>query len=353
MKVDDPCMADNPCQARNYFLACYAVSLIQGQTILGKTVRSRTVANYLKDAYTLFKNRRITFLPVLDTDYIQLIIGTLRKYENVADRRNMITDGMMHWLLQEVSKRPQDNELSSIMDWVVLGRYTGFRKSEWCQSSQSTYESIKEWPGKPPLAFIITDITYLDKNERRLPRGANQRDIHYVRLVWRKQKNDENGEAITFARDTDNPSFCPVLATIRIIERATRLRVPAHEPIAVFKHKNGKRRFITDTLVSTYFRLAATAVLGIKKGDKDLQLWSTHSIRVTAANLLHRERFADSFIMKRLRWRSLAFMDYLRNTIYAAEQHACLKISDSNLPPLVERSYRIDEPHEAVVAAAA
>ena len=188
MKVDDPCMADNPCQARNYFLACYAVSLIQGQTILGKTVRSRTVANYLKDAYTLFKNRRITFLPVLDTDYIQLIIGTLRKYENVADRRNMITDGMMHWLLQEVSKRPQDNELSSIMDWVVLGRYTGFRKSEWCQSSQSTYESIKEWPGKPPLAFIITDITYLDKNERRLPRGANQRDIHYVRLVWQKQK---------------------------------------------------------------------------------------------------------------------------------------------------------------------
>ena len=119
------------------------------------------------------------------------------------------------------------------------------------------------------------------------------------------------------------------------------------------KHKSGKRRFIIDTLVSKYFHLAVTAILNIKKSDEDLQLWSTHSIRVTAANLLHREQFADSFIMKRLCWRSLAFMDYLRNTIYAAEQHACLKISDSNLPPLVERSYRIDEPHEAVVAAAA
>ena len=80
------------------------------------------------------------------------------------------------------------------------------------------------------------------------------------------KKNDVNEEAITFARDEDNSSFCPVLATIRIIKRTERLCVPGHELNAVFKHKNGKYRFITDMLVSKYFCLAATAVIGIKKG---------------------------------------------------------------------------------------
>ena len=89
-------MSDNPRQARNYLLACYAVSLVQGQIILGRTVWLHTVTNYLKYAYTLFKNRKITFLLVLDTDYIQLIIVTRWRYKNVADRRNMITDGMMN-----------------------------------------------------------------------------------------------------------------------------------------------------------------------------------------------------------------------------------------------------------------
>ena len=142
-------------------------------------------------------------------------------------------------------------------------------------------------------------------------------------------------------------------AAIRIIDRAMRLGAPVDEPIAVFKHKSNRRAFIKDSLVADHLRAAASAVLNIDKSDVGLNLWSTHSIRVTAANLLHRERFSDSFIMMRLRWSSYAFMDYLRDTIYAAEQHAGLKISDSNLPSLAERSYRLAEPHEAAMASAA
>ena len=35
MHLDDPCMRRQPPEARNYFLACYAVSLVQGHTIKG------------------------------------------------------------------------------------------------------------------------------------------------------------------------------------------------------------------------------------------------------------------------------------------------------------------------------
>ena len=103
------------------------------------------------------------------------------------------------------------------MDWVVLGRYTGFCKSEWCQSSQSTYERIVDWTGKPPLVFIRTDINYLDKNEHRISRGAQHHDMHYVQFVWWKQKKGENGESIIFAQDINTPSFCPVFAAIQLI----------------------------------------------------------------------------------------------------------------------------------------
>ena len=39
--------------------------------------------------------------------------------------------------------------------------------------------------------------------------------------------------------------------------------------------------------------------------------------------------------------------------IYTAEEHAGLKILDSNLPPLMGRSYCLDKPHEVATASAA
>ena len=146
--------------------------------------------------------------------------------------------------------------------------------------------------------------------------------------------------------------FFPVLAAIRIIGRVVRLSVPPAKPIAVFKHKSKGWVFITDALVAKHLRGAASTVLNINKSDNDLNLWSIHSIRVTAANQLHMEKFADSFIMKRLRWSSYVYMDYLRDTIYAAEQHTGLTILDINLPPLVERSYCLEEPYEVAMASA-
>ena len=94
-------MQHRPCQARNHFLVCYAVSLAQGQTLLGKLVRSATIKNYLKDAYALFHARKILFVPPLNMDYIHIIITTLKRHKDVPNRHNMTTDGMMHWLLRE------------------------------------------------------------------------------------------------------------------------------------------------------------------------------------------------------------------------------------------------------------
>ena len=344
-------MSDLSCQSRNYFLACYSIALVQGNTILGGSIRSRTLRHYINDAKQLFTALKIPTRSHGNTDYIDIIYTAVKKYEKVANRRNMISDSMMTWLLSSSKESSLDSATSAIIDWIILGRYTGYRKSEWCQSSQTSFETVDEWPGKPPRAMMFGDFTFLDGKERRISFNTSclTDDIYHVIIQWRFQKNGQNGEEVTFTRDMVNPQYCPVLAACRICFRALRLSTPKNEPIAVFSGKN-KRLFITDRLITKILRESAMAVLNLGRDDKELSRWSTHSIRVTAANLLHRARFADSFIQKRLRWRSTSFLGYLRNTIYAGIQHSTgLHISDSNLPSMSERVYRKEEPHETVL----
>ena len=68
-------------------------------------------------------------------------------------------------------------------------------------------------------------------------------------------------------------------------------------------------------------REAAHHSLGLAKTDPEIKMWSTHSVRVTAANLLHRMRLSDSYIMKRLCWNSNKFLMYPTNKIHAADLH--------------------------------
>ena len=100
-------------------------------------------------------------------------------------------------------------------------------------------------------------------------------------------------------------------------------------------------------------REAAHQVLGLRKEDPELKMWSTHSIRVTAANLLHRMRLSDSFIMKRLRWNSDRFLMYLRNTIHAANSHAQAINIKLDQEDLKSASYRQAEKHEQIAQLAA
>ncbi|EJK66091.1 hypothetical protein THAOC_13004 [Thalassiosira oceanica] len=166
-----------------------------------------------------------------------------------------------------------------------------------------SYQRLDDWPGQPAEAFIKTDFVFLDRRKRRL-----------------------------------NP----------------RETLPAHEPIAVYRSSTGERAFITDSDVNQHLRFAAHKVLGIPLDDPELQKWSTHSIRVMAANLLHRQHFSDSYFQNRLRWKSTAFKKYLRNTFYTADQHT-LHLSDENLPPLPQRGglRRGSEPHERLTDAKA
>ena len=166
------------------------------------------------------------------------------------------------------------------------------------------------------------------------------------------EKNSDNGEEVAFSGDISNHEYCIVAAGLRIYHRSRRLGTKDHEPMAVCA-KKGKVQFITARKVTALLREAAQEVLGLRKEDPVIKQWSTHSIRVTAANLLHRMQLSNSYIQKRLRWKSDAFLMYLRNTIHAADAHTkaiTVKLSPSDLQAA---SYRKAEPHEVIVRAGA
>ena len=77
---------------------------------------------------------------------------------------------------------------------------------------------------------------------------------------------------------------------------------------------------ITDIEINKVLQEAAKAAHGITD-PKDLQRYTSHSIRVGACVLLHVSGKSPDFIKFRLRWRSDSFRMYLRNLPALAIQH--------------------------------
>ena len=88
-------------------------------------------------------------------------------------------------------------------------------------------------------------------------------------------------------------------------------------------HGESAPRFITATDIEKTMRASAARVYNLHpiKDKVALQKWSAHSLRVGACVILHTMGHTESQIQWLLRWRSLAFMLYLRNVAILADQH--------------------------------
>ncbi|KAL7530400.1 hypothetical protein ACHAXR_003476, partial [Thalassiosira sp. AJA248-18] len=337
----DPMLPHHDIQARNYLIACFAVSLVRGETLQGTNIRHATIRNYVQAVCRLHRDRDLPSPYGAPVDYISIVLKAVKKFEKQPNRREMIHDEMFHHIESRRSSFHEDSLEAALIDWLYLGRFVGYRGIEWCQKTMKTYLKIDSphWVGPDSYAFVAEDFRFFNKAKQEIAVSAESSadEMEYVNVRFRKQKNDRNYEVIPYYKDDITPSFCPVRAALRIRQRALRLQVPTEEPLGVFHCTTGKyinqRCFITAAHVATFLQRVAQRVFHIKDGDKSLQRWTSHSLRVTACNLLHRQGFSDTYIQSRLRWRSNAFLDYLRNTLYHAADHTkALNIPPNNLP---------------------
>jgi len=299
---------------------CYTHSLAQGNTIHSRVVSTQCIKQYLKAARiqkspnSLTNSDELTYPPL-----IQNVLAEHNRWKTVPNKREPITMNMFnHWYELSRHEHP-DSFQSATFDWYCIGMLAGFRKSEWLQDSYEYTKSndFKRNVDNSVIAFIASDFTFSTTPSHLLK--PHERIFPQLHITRRFQKNNQNGQTITFTHNITNPKFSPVLAAQRILARAKRLQIPHNHPIAVFANKN-KIQYIHHSMIDKSIRACASTVYNITC-KKKLQLYSTHSIRVGACVLLHSVQPDPLYIQFRLRWRSTSFIQYLRNTPKLASLH--------------------------------
>jgi len=308
----------------DYIYACFTLDLTLGHTFWCRSIRTSTIKLYLKAASCPMRIQTISYsrLPSYPP-LVKDILDDYKKWEEVPNRREPFTLDMLIYFQKIAALANPDSFDAAIFDWLLIGLFAGFRKTEWMQDtflykSTNTYQRVSK--DGSARAFIASDFSFspFPPSQQHIfeKSTTNTGQLH---IKWRYQKNGQNGQKISYTHNLLNEKFSVILAAQRILQRARRLHVPDDHPIAVFSH-NGTFSCIHHTLVEQSLRGAATAVYSIKSA-KTLSLFSSHSIRVGACVLLHSLQQDPLFIQFRLRWRSLSFMSYLRNTPRIAALH--------------------------------
>ena len=66
-------------------------------------------------------------------DLVGPLLQAVKSYELQTNRKEMIYDNMLAHMLRICRLAPPDSLDAALLDWIILGRYTGARRSEWCQ----------------------------------------------------------------------------------------------------------------------------------------------------------------------------------------------------------------------------
>jgi hypothetical protein len=86
--------------------------------------------------------------------------NAIKKYETVPRHKEMISDSLFHYITTLASRASEDSLVRAVTDWIVLGCYTSFRKSEWCSDNHNLYATIDDpnWGDRPNALPIIATI---------------------------------------------------------------------------------------------------------------------------------------------------------------------------------------------------
>lgn len=287
-------------------------------------VKSDTIERYLKAAAS-FATPLLLPDPRYDqfgarSHFLEKVMREYKRWEAMPNRREPVTIPMIQYMYQH--RGNIDSITHALYDWNVIGHYLGLRLSEWAQVKPDSH--IPMAPDGLPFAFTFHDMVFFSHDKSRIVQRFNiaLRNLRYIATVqfrWRYQKNGDNGQLIDLARDLNRSWMCPVLAAIRIRERARKYNDTPNCPLAIaVKRKHCQLIYKFD--IDHILQKTAKAVYSLTDPN-DIKKFTTHSIRVGAAVSLHSAGKSGSYIKIRLRWRSDTFLLYLRNTTTLALQH--------------------------------
>ena len=326
-------------------LAMYAVHLGTGHSIYCKQIKVATIESYVFAAASfLAQFTGVDFRKDSPSDtqmgsILSPVYKELRRYENVPNRREPY-DLQMHTKARQLQEGAHhDSLLSALVDGFEQGLCAGYRLSEWAQPAGLTNVRNPQLNHLPPpnirtKAIVPDDIRVLTVDFRCISGLAVAflpvTSIAKLWIRWRTQKNMQNGEEKLFVPNPRPDGVCCVRAVWRSLQRFSRLQAinpylrPDSTPLSVyFDPIHQAVQLVTSLDIEFFMRRLAAEVYHLHPihDRKHLQQWGTHSLRVGACVVLHAMGFSALDIQWILRWRSMAFLTYLRNlTVLATKQ---------------------------------
>ena len=193
------------------------------------------------------------------------------------------------------------NELSTAIGQLTVGAlFFGMRSCEYSKVSGDRKTQI----------IKLKHVRFFNGN-REIKKSAimDEKEITSVTITFLKQKNGDKEADRTMHRT--NNELCPVKAWSAIASRIMKYPSTNENTPVNYIHLNNRANFVDSKQVLQLIRLQV-ALLG-----KDILGFSpedvgTHSIRSSFAMLLHLAGKDPLIIMLQGRWRSQAFMDYIR-----------------------------------------
>ena len=340
---DDYFMATWSQDRRIWTMALYASHLCTGKTIRNKAIRASTVKEYLHDVATFILcntgvDPRFEKGEYKLAEPIQKVLTEYERWEKQPNRRAPWTVAMQQHLDKVVATEQSlhgDNGFqAAISDWTGLGLSTGMRRSEWVQPDNK--HSMLDNPAqhddlKIIMAFLPGDWEFYDMRGRKVTHAEaillGIENLSKLRVQWRTQKNGDNYKSKTYVINEKHPDLCPVRRGFRILERYHVLvgwNSP-NVPLAVYQSgttEEPTKRLLNSEQVTKVIRDTAMAVLHLhpKRDDAEIKKYSSHSLRVGACQILYANGFNAYEIKMLLRWKSDAFMVYLRDIAWVARK---------------------------------
>ena len=140
------------------------------------------------------------------------------------------------------------------------------------------------------------------------------------------QKNGKKEEAITRKRSSVSSAFCPVRTWAGIVDRI--LSYPGttlDSPVNTVQLTNGSLGSITGKAVSTRLK----AIVSKLDSTFPLEKVTAHSIRATYATMLFRQGASLETVKLMGRWKSDAFLSYIRQNSLMVDVSEALQACDT------------------------
>ena len=324
---------------KDEIMACYTVSLFDGNTIQGKTIKTATIKGYIQavNDFCVANQQKAAVNFKIPASKVVRLLNDQAKFEEMPARRLPFTPGMTFAIMITATKDKDFLGLEcAISNWTGVGRLAATRLQEFAQDKDDEVMMYVTPSGERIVrAFTRGNVTLFDKDNVAVAsaKPSDRAKVTGTIIEYDVQKNRENKQKLGYDRCTnlDRKRYDLTENMMQIIDRADQLGQPHHLPLAVFKDTAGKVKYLTGQVYTEFVRQQ------IKKAyplipDNELSLYSTHSLRVTAANLLHEAGKDGSYIKLRCRWKSDCFEIYLRNTVKIRRQHAeALQVADNEL----------------------